>query len=73
VTHLIEMSHLSEISKMSIIHSFKDHSFGLKMTPNTTFLFDKVITDCVATLWKLLIREKHIKSLFTRLDGMKCE
>jgi len=57
------------------IHSVRDHSFGFKMPPNhgPTFLFDKIMTDYVAILWKLLIREKHLESLFIRLDGMKCK
>jgi len=31
------------------------------------------MNDHVFTLWKLLIREKHIENLSIRLDDMKCK
>jgi len=40
---------------------------------SSTFHFVKVIKGYVSTLWKQLIREKHIESLSIRLDDMKCK
>jgi len=45
---------------MSIIHNFKDHILGFKMTPDiaSTFLFDKVMKDYVFMPWKLISKKK---------------
>jgi len=60
---------------MSIIHSFKDHVFGFKMTtkPLSYFVFDVATNYYLNTCWKMLglIREKHIELAYIRLDGMK--
>jgi len=47
-------------------------SLGGHQNHDPTFLFDKVMKDYVSTLWKLLIREKHIKSISIHLE-MKCK
>jgi len=56
-----------------MIHSFKDHIFGIKMTPTAWFYlpFDKVVNVNVFTLWKLLLQENHVERLSIHLDGMK--
>jgi len=67
------MSHESEILEYTM-NNFKDHVFGFRMTPKVcSAFFDKVMNDYVSTLLKLLIREKHIKGLSIRLNGMKCK
>jgi len=68
-------SHVGNFRKWVLYTVLKITSLALKWHQNhgPTFLLDKVMTDYVSTLWKLIIREKHIESLSILLDGMKCK